>query len=123
MFTIVYRLYYSVSALFINNLRIYSNTRKYSTPYRFRAMEVRDVSRQTLSTIANSLGPVYLGYILTELRGALTKGYQLHVLAYTLHHLLIHLELKPADIDNSTLQIITEVSARITPSNTLSSIT
>jgi hypothetical protein len=38
-------------------------------------MEVRDVSRQTLSTIANSLGPVYLGYILTELRGALSKGY------------------------------------------------
>ncbi|KAL5266183.1 hypothetical protein ACHWQZ_G003559 [Mnemiopsis leidyi] len=76
---------------------------------RNRAMDVRDTSRQTLSTIANNLGPLYLGYILSELRGALSKGYQLHVLAYTLHHLLIHLDLKPADIDNSALQTISEI--------------
>eukprot|EP00116_Pleurobrachia_bachei_P005800 sb/3466062/ len=76
---------------------------------RNRAMDVRTTSRQTLSTIAADLGPLYLGYIISELRGALQKGYQLHVLANTVHHLLMTLQLDPGQVDNYTLSQIIQI--------------
>lgn len=56
---------------------------------RSRAQESRDTARKTLADIALILGPSYFGYILKELRTALTKGYQLHVLSFTLHSILV----------------------------------
>lgn len=54
-----------------------------------RAQDSRDVARKTLNDIALLLGPVYFGYILKELRDILARGYQLHVLSFTVHSMLV----------------------------------
>jgi U3 small nucleolar RNA-associated protein 20 len=66
-----------------------------------RAQEARDMSRNTLSDIATLMGPGYLGFILKALRTALQRGYQLHVLSFTLHSILVKLadQTKPGDLD------------------------
>jgi U3 small nucleolar RNA-associated protein 20 len=66
-----------------------------------RAQVSRDMSRNTLTEIATVMGPSYLGFILKALRTALQRGYQLHVLSFTMHHILVKLtdQLKPGDLD------------------------
>lgn len=66
-----------------------------------RAQDSRDVARKTLNDIALLLGPVYFGYILKELRNTLTKGYQLHVLSFTVHSMLVATtdDFKQGDLD------------------------
>lgn len=54
-----------------------------------RAQDSRDVARKTLNDIALLLGPAYFGYILKELRNTLARGYQLHVLSFTVHSMLV----------------------------------
>ncbi|KAJ5298868.1 uncharacterized protein N7443_006988 [Penicillium atrosanguineum] len=54
-----------------------------------KAQDSRDTARKTLNEIALLLGPVYFGYILKELRNTLLRGYQLHVLSYTVHSMLV----------------------------------
>lgn len=56
---------------------------------RSKAAEARDMCRKTLSKIMDILGASYFGYILKELRSALQRGYQLHVLSYTVHSILV----------------------------------
>ncbi|KAK6519381.1 U3 snoRNP protein [Arthrobotrys megalospora] len=56
---------------------------------RSRDANSRDLTRQTLCEIAGLLGPKYFGFILKELRGALLRGYQLHVLSYTVHAIMV----------------------------------
>ncbi|KAM0463961.1 hypothetical protein ACHAO4_000686 [Trichoderma viride] len=56
---------------------------------RSKALEARDMARDTLVKISVLLGPSFFGFILKELRGALTRGYQLHVLSYTMHSILV----------------------------------
>ncbi|KAI9840724.1 MAG: U3 snoRNP protein [Sclerophora amabilis] len=56
---------------------------------RSRAQESRDITRKTLSEIASLLGSSCLGFIIKELRGALARGYQLHVLSFTIHSILV----------------------------------
>jgi U3 small nucleolar RNA-associated protein 20 len=56
---------------------------------RSKSWESREMARDTLAKMAGILGPEKFEFILKELRGALTKGYQLHVLSYTLHSLLL----------------------------------
>ena len=56
---------------------------------RSKAWESREMARDTLSKIAGILGPEKFEFIVRELRGALQKGYQLHVLGYTLHSILL----------------------------------
>lgn len=56
---------------------------------RSKALESRDMARDTLSKMTSLLGPSYLGFVLKELRGALTSGPQLHVLSYTMHTILV----------------------------------
>ena len=56
---------------------------------RSRAQESRDMTRKTLVDIAALVGPSYFGFILKELRAALARGYQLHVLSYTVHSILV----------------------------------
>jgi U3 small nucleolar RNA-associated protein 20 len=48
----------------------------------------RDSARNALITITGMLGSEYLLYILQSLKTALKRGYQLHVLGYTLHAIL-----------------------------------
>ncbi|KAL2757360.1 hypothetical protein ACRALDRAFT_2099532 [Sodiomyces alcalophilus JCM 7366] len=68
---------------------------------RSKAAESRDMARETLVQIASILGPSYFGFILKELRGALKRGYQLHVLSYTLHSILLQVipEFRQGDLD------------------------
>lgn len=56
---------------------------------RSRAQESRDMTRKTLTEITTLLGPQYFGFVLKELRGALLRGYQLHVLSFTMHSILV----------------------------------
>ncbi|KAG9291746.1 hypothetical protein G9A89_012031 [Geosiphon pyriformis] len=56
---------------------------------RNRQQDARDTTRKTLKEISSFLGPLYFSFILKELQAALTKGYQLHVLGYTVHSLLV----------------------------------
>ncbi|KZT64878.1 hypothetical protein DAEQUDRAFT_769307 [Daedalea quercina L-15889] len=57
---------------------------------RSKSQETRDLTRETLCRIIINLGPSYLPLQLRELRAALTRGPQLHVLAFVTHALLGH---------------------------------
>ncbi|KAJ5160800.1 uncharacterized protein N7482_007804 [Penicillium canariense] len=59
------------------------------TVLKSKAQDSRDTARKTLNDIALLLGPVYFGYILKELRNTLLRGYQLHVLSFTVHSMLV----------------------------------
>ncbi|OLN97121.1 U3 small nucleolar RNA-associated protein 20 [Colletotrichum chlorophyti] len=77
---------------------------------RSKTWEAREMARDTLVQIASVLGPSYFGFILKELRGALKRGYQLHVMSYTLHSMLLKVipEFQQGDLDY-TLQSIVAV--------------
>ncbi|XP_034530006.1 small subunit processome component 20 homolog [Notolabrus celidotus] len=68
---------------------------------RNRFQEVRDVARGTLVKILETLGCRYLQYLLKEMQGLLVKGYQVHVLTFTVYQLLSVLAptLKSGDLD------------------------
>ncbi|PGH19224.1 hypothetical protein AJ80_04089 [Polytolypa hystricis UAMH7299] len=76
-----------------------------------RSQDSRDVARKTLADIALLLGPSYFSYILKELRGALTKGYQLHVLSFTVHSILVITSehFKQGDLDDNLGELTTIV--------------
>uniref|UniRef100_A0A8C7G8H9 UTP20 small subunit processome component n=1 Tax=Oncorhynchus kisutch TaxID=8019 RepID=A0A8C7G8H9_ONCKI len=69
---------------------------------RNRFQEIRDVARNTLIKIVETLGVKYLQYLLKEMKSILVKGYQVHVLTFTVYQLLSHLApiLKPGDLDH-----------------------
>ncbi|KAL8851022.1 MAG: hypothetical protein Q9221_004012 [Calogaya cf. arnoldii] len=75
---------------------------------RSRAQESRDLTRKTLMDIADAVGPAYFGFIIKELRRALARGYQLHVLSYTVHSLLVGTasNFKLGDLDYCLPQIV-----------------
>lgn len=77
---------------------------------RSKAQELRNMLRKVLGTITMILGAKYFFFILKELKGALRRGSQLHVLGYTVHYLLVELQssLQPGDLDDS-LEILTEI--------------
>lgn len=54
-----------------------------------KSQDARDTARKTLNDVSLLLGPAYFGYILKELRHTLLRGYQLHVLSFTVHSLLV----------------------------------
>lgn len=68
---------------------------------RSRSQEARDQTRKTLVQISALVGPQYFGFILKELRSALQRGYQLHVLSFTVHSLLVQEAnvFRPGDLD------------------------
>ncbi|KAG7496109.1 small subunit processome component 20-like [Solea senegalensis] len=68
---------------------------------RNRFQEIRDVARGTLVKIIEALGFRYLQYLLKEMQGVLVKGYQVHVLTFTVYQLLSALSptLKSGDLD------------------------
>lgn len=75
---------------------------------RSKSQESRDMTRDTLTKICVILGPTYFGFVLKELRGALARGYQLHVLSYTMHSILVATtpEYSPGDLDYCLPSII-----------------
>ena len=56
---------------------------------RSKAQDVRDLTRSTVINIAVALGTPYLATVVRELKSALARGPQLHILAFTLHSLLL----------------------------------
>ncbi len=58
---------------------------------RSRAQEARDAARKALCEVVLLLGPTSLQFVVKEMRTALTRGYQLHVVSYTLHAILVAL--------------------------------
>ncbi|KAL3930141.1 MAG: hypothetical protein SGPRY_001667 [Prymnesium sp.] len=66
-----------------------------------RDKKQREVGRETLGKVVLELGAANFGAVLHELRTSLTKGYQIHVLGYTLHYLLSKLTptLQPGQLD------------------------
>ncbi|KAI5292026.1 U3 snoRNP protein, partial [Ascosphaera acerosa] len=81
-----------------------------SNVLRSRSQESRDAARKTLSDIALILGASYFGHILKELRSTLQRGYQLHVLSYTVHSMLVNTSehFKPGDLDND-LELMADI--------------
>lgn len=75
-----------------------------------RAQEIRDIARSTLCKIMEDLGVHFLQYILKELQTTLVRGYQVHVLTFTVYTLLQGLssKLHVGELD-SCLQIMTEI--------------
>lgn len=70
---------------------------------RAKSQELRDMLRRSLGSIAGILGAKYLVFIIRELKGALRRGTQLHVLGYTVHYLLTEMTdvLQHGDLDDS----------------------
>lgn len=68
---------------------------------RSRSRDVRTSARDTIEKVALSLGARYLPFLLRELKGTLTRGYQLHVLGFTAFRLLkvLSSNMKPGDLD------------------------
>ncbi|XP_056878552.1 small subunit processome component 20 homolog [Takifugu flavidus] len=75
---------------------------------RNRFQEVRDVVRGTLVKITETLGIRYLQYLLKEMQSVLVKGYQVHVLTFTVYQLLSVLKpvLKSGDLDSCMNMLI-----------------
>ena len=75
---------------------------------RSRAQESRDLTRKTLVEISCLIGPQYFGFILRELRGSLARGYQLHVLSYTVHAILVATaeSFKPGNLNYCLPQVV-----------------
>lgn len=78
---------------------------------RSRAQESRDLTRKTLVEISTLIGPRCFGFILKELRSSLSRGYQLHVLSFTVHAILVATAgiSKPGELDYCLPQIVSVV--------------
>ncbi|KAL4079019.1 armadillo-type protein [Scleroderma citrinum] len=61
-----------------------------SQALRSRSQDTRDLVRETMCRIIATLGPSYLPYAVRELRAALLRGPQLHVLAYVVHAIMTY---------------------------------
>ncbi|KAM8974068.1 small subunit processome component 20 homolog isoform 2-T2 [Pelodytes ibericus] len=69
---------------------------------RNRFQEIRDIARNTLIKIIETLGARYLHYVFKEMQTVLVKGYQVHVLSFTVNLLLkgVSAFLKSGELDN-----------------------
>lgn len=78
---------------------------------RSRAQESRDLTRKTLVDISTLIGPSCFGFVLKELRSALARGYQLHVLSFTVHSILVATAsiFKPGDLDYCLPQVVSVI--------------
>lgn len=74
---------------------------------RSRSVELRDAVRKTLGTICRTVGATYLTFVIKELTSALKRGSHIHVLSFTVHHVLKAMEedLKHSDLDSSSEMI------------------
>ena len=75
---------------------------KLANMLRSHLQDSRDSTREILISITLLWGPESMDTVLKQLQTALTRGYQLHVLAYTLHALLSQMTplCKPGDLDS-----------------------
>ncbi|CCD22976.1 Utp20p NDAI_0A08230 [Naumovozyma dairenensis CBS 421] len=75
---------------------------------RSKSEDLREAVRSTLAKISTNLGPTYLTFIIKELISALQRGSQIHVLSFTVHHVLKSLEsvLNHSDLDASAGMLV-----------------
>lgn len=75
---------------------------------RSRSEELRDAARKSLCQIVKDLGPRYFKFLLQELKGALTRGSQIHVLSYTMHAFMVAIQetMVHGDLDESANIIV-----------------
>lgn len=75
---------------------------------RSRTQHLRDAIRKTLCKVADILGPRYLKFIIKELKTALSRGSQIHVLSYTVHSVLVSIQhsFVTGDLDDSASLIV-----------------
>lgn len=111
-----YVVYTSAISKCIINLKIFVYFRiimRLCTFLKSKMESVRTVARETLEQIIVSIGPKYLNVIFGELKSVLTKGFQLHVLVFTMHSVLhaVQAQLQPGDVDEN-LQILLEVNKK-----------
>ncbi|KAI1722975.1 down-regulated in metastasis domain-containing protein [Ditylenchus destructor] len=72
-----------------------------------RSASVRQDTRKILSQIMQSLGPKYLDFFVKELKQTMNKGYQVHVMIYTVHTLVSVLEnVSSGDMDGCFKDIL-----------------
>lgn len=73
-----------------------------------RPHSVRDEARACLAACAKELGPQYLQFIVKTLQTTLTRGYELHVLGYTVNFILLKVSssLDIGDIDYCVQQLL-----------------
>ena len=62
-----------------------------SQTLRSRSQEIRDLVRDSFNRIIVNLGQSYLPILFRELRSSLIRGPQLHVLAYIVHSVILHI--------------------------------
>lgn len=68
-----------------------------------RSYIVRESARKSIIEIVRLLGSDCLPIVLNDLRQNLTRGYQVHVMIYTVHCIIACLQdrLEPGDLDES----------------------
>lgn len=68
-----------------------------------KAVSIRDVARKSLKAVMKDLGISYLPFLLKEMNHTLVRGYQRHVLSYSVHEIVSSLlpSLEPGDLDTS----------------------
>ncbi|KAJ1920636.1 U3 snoRNP protein [Mycoemilia scoparia] len=59
---------------------------------RSRMLSTREAARETLLKVITLLGCDFVGFIVKEMRSVLKRGYQRHILGYTLHSILNHIK-------------------------------
>ena len=74
-----------------------------------RSLDARNLARRVLCDVSRDLGAEYLVLVLEALKTTLTRGFQVHVLGYTLHSILEHV-LPDADPRSTTTCIGSIVS-------------
>lgn len=81
---------------------------KLCTFLKSRLDSVRRVTRETLQKVMISLGPSFLSTLLREMTALLTRGFEVHVLVFSIHSVLIALKevFAAGDIDESLPYII-----------------
>ncbi|XP_054720944.1 small subunit processome component 20 homolog [Uloborus diversus] len=67
-----------------------------------RTESIRETTRETLVKMMQSLGPKYFHCLLTEMKGVMTKGYQVHVMTFTVNAVLLSIDgqMKSGDLDS-----------------------
>lgn len=80
---------------------------------RSKSQETRDLVKDTLCRIAIIIGPSYLPVMIREIRAALLRGPQLHVLAYVCHSILVHVTTAEHVETFSTLDTVVDDIAHV----------
>lgn len=97
-----------MSLIYILNVYVPRVFMKLCTFLKSQLESVRRATRETLQKIMLALGPKYLHVLLSEMTPLLNRGFQVHVLVYTVHAVLNCLQevYQPNDINGILLTVL-----------------